>query len=368
MKFPRIRLKALALVVFPLLSLSAYRGVLSLLVKNDQSHLGRQTHVTTKPYTTFNVTKSIGLGFGSQYYHPEFSIPHPPYVQVKRDIDQDVLKALCNGVLLYGKIQLAFNGFSSNALSFTKTHIKNGWTAQDMPNQEGLPERWHAPFGDISGHQTPDNKGARNILVFQDQPFFNKRGEYITETQIQAVYYATYFASPPAIFALNIKSPSNVLRKNFDDPPISDAEVERRVPPLNRFSDMIWTVWSQGIGKANPGRLRYIGHDEITNPISKLVMAYVLTHRRGVAFAAYPGELFDMTSQSGLALLGTPNGGGAGYVLLDRAQILTKRKTRFSVRIWTIRQQYYMLWDLGQHQDEETPLLVTGDGSILPLE
>ncbi|KAL8660807.1 MAG: hypothetical protein Q9202_006179 [Teloschistes flavicans] len=315
----------------------------------------------------FNGTKSIALPFGAQNYRPDFSIPQSFHHQTKRDDEQEESKAFCTGVLLYAKIQAAFSGFPSRAPSFSKADIKNGWTVVDTLNELGLDDRWHLPYQSISGGQTPENKGARDVLAFQGEPFVNKMGERITKTQDAAVYYATYFASPPSIFSLNLRSPTFEVRRKHSAPPITQDQVDRLIPPLNRFSDMIWTIWSNGIGKADPGRLRYIGHDTIENPTSKLIMGRILTQKRGTAFAEWPGEGFDMTSVEGLTLLGTPNGGGVGYVLLDRADVLGRRQTSLSVRIWTVGENYFQLWDLGQRQDGDGMLEMIGDGSVLPL-
>lgn len=42
----------------------------------------------------------------------------------------------------------------------------------------------------------------------------------------------------------------------------TEDEVLRRMPPLNRFSDVIWTVWNSPGNKAarNPKSLLYTGH------------------------------------------------------------------------------------------------------------
>lgn len=186
------------------------------------------------------------------------------------------------------------------------------------------------------------------------------------ETSDRAWYYLNYFADPPSIYALNVYSPAYDVRRKF--PALDDDRVQELVPPLNRFSDMIWTVWANGVGKADPGALRYIGHDSVNNPLSKLIMARVLNQRRGAALAPWPGETFSMEGLEGLALLGTPNGGGVGYVLLDRAEVLGKRRKELEVRIWTAREDYFMLWDLGEREGGGGKLEVIGDGSILPLE
>lgn len=123
------------------------------------------------------------------------------------------------------------------------------------------------------------------------------------------------------------------------------------------------------MGRKEPGRLRYIGHEDISNFESEEVMDYVFQRKRPGVAETWPGEEFGLDQEEGLALLATPNGLGTAWLLIDRAATLGRRVTGVRVRIWKNEENFwYMLWDLGEHPDEgSAPLDVIGGGTILPL-
>lgn len=173
--------KTLLLIVMTVVLLSSYHRFSSTSKHGQTLHVSRSSvDATTLSSSTFNGTKGIALPFGTQNYRPDFSAPQSFHHQTKRDDEQEESKAFCTGVLLYAKIQAAFSGFPSRAPSFSKADIKNGWTVVDTLNELGLDDRWHLPYQSISGGQTPENKGARDVLAFQGEPFVNKIGERIT--------------------------------------------------------------------------------------------------------------------------------------------------------------------------------------------
>lgn len=133
------------------------------------------------------------------------------------------------------------------------------------------------------------------------------------------------------------------IRANQPTP--SGQEINSRyVPPLNRWSDVTWTLWKEKSGGA-ANTLRYIARDFITNPETRVVMAYIFDKVKHTDFVPFPGLEFGMDSSEGRALLGTPNGIGIARILIDRAAQLGRREPR--VRIFTLDPYYVcMLWDL----------------------
>ncbi|KAL8883109.1 MAG: hypothetical protein Q9192_007449 [Flavoplaca navasiana] len=149
------------------------------------------------------------------------------------------------------------------------------------------------------------------------------------------------------MMAINIRNPSHELKIN--SPSISDDDLAGRLPRVHRFSDVAWKVWS-GLHNNDPGSLRYIGHDYVSNPTTEALMNKTF----GTAFRCdkevpWPGLPFGLDSDQGKALLAAPNGLGTARILIDRVATLGRRKVTFKVFTGANSDGYYycMLWDLG---------------------
>ena len=115
---------------------------------------------------------------------------------------------------------------------------------------------------------------------------------------------------------------------------------------MNRFSDAIWTTWS---GIANPpSSLRYIGRDTITNDDTTAIITYIFSQKSPSKQPLnWPGLTFTLDQDEGLALLGTQNGVGIAWVLIDRARDLGPRSV--AVTVWAPAPGfpiYNMLFDM----------------------
>ncbi|KAI4242058.1 MAG: hypothetical protein LQ352_007318 [Teloschistes flavicans] len=364
-------------------------------IRSISEALDNQLPIGTSPKSTAlgAKPKRVALPLSSQpqsrnVSHPLFFGPH-----TKRDDDPFYyIAARCYGEKLFARIQDAQNGILSNARRFRKADIANGWSARDDVTGIGLGEDWDGAFANIANGASSDGKGARLVQLTQDVNFINNQGEQIStllirepaliqkdiirdysptpveDQEADALYRSIYFARPIAgIFSISIRSPRSVLKNLY--PLFKEAEIQRWVPPLSRFSDAVWTVWTLGMGRKEPGRLRYIGHEDISNFESEEVMDYVFQRKRPGVAETWPGEEFGLDQEEGLALLATPNGLGTAWLLIDRAATLGRRVTGVRVRIWKNEENFwYMLWDLGEHPDEgSAPLDVIGGGTILPL-
>ncbi|KAL8692093.1 MAG: hypothetical protein Q9218_002822 [Villophora microphyllina] len=329
-------------------------------------------------------SKHLTLSLNHQHISSNSSLPLALSLHTKRDDTPFYfIAAQCYGEKLLAQIQDAQKGISSNARRFGKADIQNGWSVVERESFIGLGPDWELAFAHITNNENPHHKGARNVILEQDKDFINKKGEPIKQSDYRqattapiedqvldpAIFSVVYFARPvAAIFAIRIVSPSNVIRSLF--PHYQNSEIERLVPPLNRFSDVIWTIWTLGMGRKDPGRLRYLGHEDVINEETEEVMDYVFERKHPGMDPEWPGEEFGMDQDEGLALLGTPNGYGTAWLLIDRAQSLGRRVTEVKVRIWKNDNDYWhMLWDLGEYPDEKkAPLEVIGTGTILPLD
>ncbi|KAJ5810577.1 uncharacterized protein N7503_002795 [Penicillium pulvis] len=115
-----------------------------------------------------------------------------------------------------------------------------------------------------------------------------------------------------------------------------------RSPPLSNWSDVVYINWAT-LAKStgnSVGNLKYLIRTHIVNPDTLNILKTVC----GGPCPAWPGMSFDinqkkkggvLVNQNGLALLGTPNGGGAAWLLINHKQQLGVRKAPVSVTAWT---------------------------------
>lgn len=169
------------------------------------------------------------------------------------------------------------------------------------------------------------------------------------------------------ILAVSIKSPSNaVMRAN---PGISKDEIQRRVPSLNRWSDVAWTTWINGVGASRPGNLRYIGFDRVRDAITLPIIQYIIARRTGTTKEApFPGYTITSLDQDWTALLGTPLGKAVGWMLVDRGRVLqlNTRPGLFTITIWSRNGEYFMLFDLQDNPARTSTPTPRGGGALPP--
>ncbi|KAL8689956.1 MAG: hypothetical protein Q9218_004488 [Villophora microphyllina] len=281
---------------------------------------------------------------------------------------------------------------------FTLQDIKNGWTMKTEDRNPDFGMKWAGAFKEISGdEQTPllDMKTikwtqdlefktdsgltvpvclplllsigghfspqALQINRFSGQRHTNKCwGQAASATQAFAI--CAYSFATSLIIAVDTESPTYKLKKR--NPGITTAELEHQKPPLNRFSDLMWTVWRDLTGNIqNARKLRYIGRSIIINEDSRYIMKAIFFAAKQSKNVPWPGLRYNMHQQQGQALLATPNGLATVRLLIDHHAILGARD--LLVTIWTVplfrvnpdkpdddefddfNIQYFMLWDMG---------------------
>ncbi|KAL8895341.1 MAG: hypothetical protein Q9207_008209, partial [Kuettlingeria erythrocarpa] len=271
---------------------------------------------------------------------------------VKRDpaSEEEFERAKEHGDVAYNEIQAAFSGCDSNAQEFAPEALNNGWTRKRDQN-DPLEKVWADAFQDLikpEGDKIPTKERVFNVRVNQDKPFTNKQGEQVDEFSPSARYYQYYVPVISAIVISEINSPFNQVRRRyvFADKPVPSSQyiAGHLVPPLNRWSDVTWTIWKEKAGDT-ANNLRYLAHDAIENEATDEIAAYIFAKARNSQDVPYPGLDFGMDSREGRALLGTPNGIGTARILIDRAKELGKRELR--VRIFTSDTNgLCMLWDM----------------------
>lgn len=93
--------------------------------------------------------------------------------------------------------------------------------------------------------------------------------------------------------------------------PLHEADSGQMVPPLARWSDVVWLAWTKIAGN-QAGKLHYIIHENITTDVTRKVME-ILTRAPGedTIDLPWPGRLYDLRSSGGKVLLATPHIVGA---------------------------------------------------------
>ncbi|KAH6639024.1 hypothetical protein C7974DRAFT_448848 [Boeremia exigua] len=152
------------------------------------------------------------------------------------------------------------------------------------------------------------------------------------------------------------------------------------LPALRQISDMAWGAWrrkhldGQNLGKIRKFMVHTIINDITMDLIDEALKTYVLAPgeiRLGyVPF--YPGVTFDMNSEEGAAMLGSPNGIAVGYFLAQHKTQLGGNRYVYKVQIFDQEHTdatYMVFWIAdeplsweGQAQQENR---VEGAGKIL---
>ncbi|KAL8733753.1 MAG: hypothetical protein Q9166_001947 [cf. Caloplaca sp. 2 TL-2023] len=291
--------------------------------------------------------------FGVHDYQLNLSDTHLSHVINKRARTLTYKNAACAGRKLYYEvIQNAFSGKGTSAKDYGENDIKNGWTRETL--FRSIPSGFEEAFKMIGknifpniGERIPSLEETFGINLVQDQNFVNSAGKKQKAIPIKdnhrAHYECYYIPLWHAIISSDARSPKYMLR----DLKLKPADLDKRVPPLNRQSDVMWTVYKTVA--QFPNDLRFIGRDSIINDDTRGIMNDVFAKGPTGKPVTWPGVSFDIETEEAQALLGTPNGLATAYILADRAKDLGKR--RISVRIWASytdppNQGYRMLWNM----------------------
>ncbi|KAL8933167.1 MAG: hypothetical protein Q9216_006493 [Gyalolechia sp. 2 TL-2023] len=291
---------------------------------------------------------AVPVDLGGIPYNLTPSTINPGYWLAKRDINFDDVVCKGNGVL--GMLR---NDPPSPQV-WTQRDLDNGWNVEDefewAPNESltGALEEWGIPpehDDDLTFHREVDQslffRGAdgqekvsahhenETRITHIEQTF--KSREYLLECIRSTAliildqpptggrYYNTYIPSHGTIIAENNFAP------RYQEP---GAEG----PPLSRWSDIAWLLWSQKAGN-RAGGLRAIIQEVITTPFTRELIEYIEVAEPDNLDLPYPGILYDMRSDYAKALLASPHGVGVAFLLKDHRNVLGPRYP--AVRIFT---------------------------------
>ncbi|KAL8996609.1 MAG: hypothetical protein Q9188_006532 [Gyalolechia gomerana] len=248
----------------------------------------------------------------------------------------------------------------SSTHEWTKQDIDGAWEIQ--PGGSRTPLDLEAPLNSLRIPHT-----ANDVKVWyadQNKPFTDQRGRP-NNRPTNGYYYNAFI--PDALRGTIIAD------QNYS--PRSQVEMSNReVPPLNRWSDIVWILWTRVAGD-QASKLRFVFRAGVVNDISRAIIDRATRSRDGEFRSPWPGRTFDMRTDDGKALLGTPHGIGIAYLIADHSDVLG-RKIPFA-RVFTAddyqdrRRQvsevgsdvytypYYLLWELRDTATGDRPLTLS---------
>ncbi|KAJ8106913.1 hypothetical protein OPT61_g9226 [Boeremia exigua] len=141
------------------------------------------------------------------------------------------------------------------------------------------------------------------------------------------------------IYFINVKSAYEGARElwGVDNPTPDD------LPQLRQISDMAWGAWRRKHSPGQPlGGIKKFFVDHIVNRVTiELVAEALKTYEleegeiRPESVPNWPGLTFDMNTEQGLAMLGSPNGIAIGYFLAQHKTQLGGNKYVSKVQVFT---------------------------------
>ena len=322
--------------------------------------------------TAADPSQSLGV---HDYQH-NLSNTHGSTVLEKRARTLTYDAAVCKGRELYNKVILrAFDGQGTGARDYGENDINNGWTKEPLTRliPSGMDEAFKSIGKNVfpdTGERIPTFEETKLINLVQDKDFTNSAGKKqkvsphkpqpspipstkptnLSHTQAIPMqnnllphYEAYYIPAYHALISTDSRSPKYQLR----DSGLSPSALNARVPPLNRQSDVMWSLYKSLA--PFPADLRFIARDSIINDDTRGIMNDIFLSLPARAPLVWPGVSFSIDTDEAKALLATPNGLATAYILADRVGVLGTR--RLSVRIWasypdTWNEGYRMLWDM----------------------
>ena len=167
--------------------------------------------------------------------------------------------------------------------------------------------------------------GVKDLRDERGQPIPIKEQEYYAlQRDWPATGARTKFGvqdKAGAIFVSLAVSPAHAYRE------IHGRDINRNdLPNLRSLSDLLWAGWVSGSspmgrpGNPNIAGLKYIFMVDVINGETLSVMKRALRNKGLEKVPVWPGVDFSCADEDGAALLGTPNGKPAGYLLNQHKQ------------------------------------------------
>ncbi|KAL8869117.1 MAG: hypothetical protein Q9174_004511 [Haloplaca sp. 1 TL-2023] len=309
-------------------------------------------------------TKHVALPFDHPHHSPNFTVPATKHqAPIKRQAPPTLTleQARCRGERILGQIQDVYANPPQPGPSFTQADFDAAWTL-NRKNRD-IEKGWYGLWKQLTGNDFKLGDVNR-LIASQDKEYTDGSGTKRSPTN--GKYEIVYARHAASIIAIHRVSPLANLESAGGVP---HDQAQQQIPHLHRASDMTWYLWlsllsrndqslegapdtlpeNAGKDPQDPGRLRYLGNDYVSNPTSESIIAQVLREqgKEGVEIPYEERLTFGMDTDEGKALLGTPNAGAVAWICMHRFQELGKR--RLEVSLWTgdWEDYYDMVWYLG---------------------
>ncbi|KAI4241192.1 MAG: hypothetical protein L6R40_004728 [Gallowayella cf. fulva] len=308
--------------------------------------------------SAFNINAGDDVGrLAAEFGHHVNSTTNPTSLHLfsKRDV-LSYAYAVCKGRSLWDQIERTYNGQRPLGRVWTQADFDNAWTAHVEQAEYTLPRspdggHWDEAFRSFGYGQLPEVHNIYGLQARQDKRFLSNDGRDGYRIPTGGNYGVLYVPDWFAMLAIDVRSPSSVLADSERSPygvALHPDVIQRRIPAMNRLSDVSWYIWSTSTHF--PALLRYIGHDYIANADTNSIIDYILISTFGTPdpYLPWPGLVFPIELDFAKALLATPNSLMVAYMLMDRADILGRRR---DVKVHIFRDSRRisnLLWDLGE--------------------
>ncbi|KAL8917190.1 MAG: hypothetical protein Q9208_008092 [Pyrenodesmia sp. 3 TL-2023] len=249
------------------------------------------------------------------HYVNNFTMHHSPTPHTKRAVVFN--DYVCKGGKLLDKIR-------------NDPPLKHPWAPDDLQHNG-----WREHAEDISEYQTAEDLepildilgiphgelDVRPVQWWQDLPFMDSSGH--TNTPATGGHYHNDF----------IRSGNTIIAESNYSPRYQ-AGPTAEIPPLWRWSDVVWLLWTGEVGEDHAKDLKYIFRTNIITPSTREIMEHIGGVQRNELNLPWPGHTFDMSTDEGKALLATSHGVGLAFLIADHSNVIG-RKIPFA-RIFTM--------------------------------
>ncbi|KAL8776269.1 MAG: hypothetical protein Q9213_008331 [Squamulea squamosa] len=218
----------------------------------------------------------------------------------------------------------------------------SGWMSFEASKQ--LPKWWYDAFKSDRkwwGGKKP-REDVQEIYLEQSHDFKNEFGEWPATS---AQYHARYMPKHDAILTTLCNSPRFKLGQRG----VPAEDIPKQLPRMNQLSDLLWYTWD--LETDHPESLRYYAVEGIVSTVVRPLMMEIFQARRGTEDVPWDKRItFDLTSDEGKALFGSPIGVAVNWFLIHHAAVLGRREPRVTifnpVRTNNRGNNYCMIWDL----------------------
>lgn len=135
-----------------------------------------------------------------------------------------------------------------------------------------------------------------------------------------------------------------LANRNFS-PADQQSNPKAQLPDLQKWSDVAWLFWEmsckgEGVGVGN---LNYVFRVQIVNDNTRFIVSRALG---STSVGAWPGTAFNMDTDQGRAILGTPNGSGVAWFLINHQMQMGTRTVK-SVNVFSTENGLQLAFKIG---------------------